>query len=684
MKHAAGHSERPAVRAARHHFTAAQRILLALGVLAGLSGCQTRTQQRDRVRALQLTDKQGYLDFIASRRVQEQQSKVSTGDTKSTETTFQESVGLEVMGYSYHPNLLEFTAAGVFGLIQHEFDEVAAGFHENGRDSGPVLEFDLAGNFLKKKKYPGMAYARRKQGLEPRLFRSAVETTATEYGLQWQYLSERAPTSIQFNYTDVQLDPLSTQEEDSRRTDTDFRLETGYNFSDYSQLELLYEHKISSERPYALDFDSDELTLSHRHDFGEQHRDRLDSELNYFVQKGTFDIERLRWREKLRLVHSDRLQSSYRFEAIDRTRGSLAALSTIHERSYYVSGRLEHRLYQSLVSQLHGFAQLQDYDSGANINRYGIDGSLDYRKSNPWGILRANYRAALEREKRSGGAVNAEIRDAQHAFQDPNPITLNNPNIAPGSIVITAMDGITYYQLGSDYLIRRLGNRVEIERVLGGRIADGETVLIDYVFDLGGNFTLDTLSQNFAIRQEFGFGLSPYYRLRRQDQSVSPVSTTSAVPDDITAHVLGADYRWGTFRIGVEYEHHDSTINPFKAARFNGGYSHRFKSGGKGNVRFGWQKISYGFLSGRETRYFSVEGRYRHPITRRLTFEGAVLYRDGDDTLSGPNRGFDVDLSIEWFIRRTELRVSYDFGQFDDQFARNDSSTFFFQIRRRF
>ncbi len=684
MKHAAGHSGCPAVRAAGFYFAAACWTLLALGALVGLNGCQTQTQRRDHVRALQLTGRQGYLDFIASRREQDQQSKVITDGTKSTEMTFRETVGLEVTGYSYHPNLLEFTAAGVFGLLQHEFDEAAAGFHETGRDSGPILEFDLAGNFLKEKKYPGTVYASRQQGLEPRLFRSAVETTVTEYGLQWRYLSERVPTSFQFNYVDILLDPLATQEEDSQRTDTDFRFETGYNFSDHNKFALLYEHEIVSERPNVLDYDSDEVTFSHRLDFGEQQRDRLDSELNYFVQRGTFDVERLRWRENLWLEHSDTLRSSYRFEAIDRKRGSLVDLPTLHERSYHVSGMIEHRLFQSLVSQLHGFAWFQDFDSGAQVDLYGVDGGLDYRKTNPWGVLRANYRAELEQEKRSGGAANAEIRDEQHTFQDPNPITLTNSNIVAGSIVITALDGSTHYQLGSDYLVRYLGTRVEIERVLTGRIADGETVLIDYVFNLGGNFTLDTVSQNFAIRQDFAFGLSPYYRLRWQDQTVSPRSATGAVPEDITAHVLGADYRWRMFRIGGEYEHHDSTINPFEAVRFSGGYSQRFKSGAKGSVRAGWQSTSHGDPRDRETQYLSVEGRYRHPFTRRLTFEGAVLYRDGDDTLSGPNRGFDVDLSLEWFIRQTELRVTYDFGQFEDNFARNDSSTFFFQIRRRF
>ena len=123
------------------------------------------------------------------------------------------------------------------------------------------------------------------------------------------------------------------------------------------------------------------------------------------------------------------------------------------------------------VSQaLHGFAQTQDFESGAEIDRWGVDGTVDYRKSNRWGVLRANYRVVVEQEERRGGALSAEVRDEHHTFRDPEPLTLTNPNINTGSIVITAQDGITFYQLGRDYTVHTLGDRVEIERVFTGRI----------------------------------------------------------------------------------------------------------------------------------------------------------------------------------------------------------------------
>ncbi|MCK4659624.1 MAG: hypothetical protein KAV82_08910 [Phycisphaerae bacterium] len=60
------------------------------------------------------------------------------------------------------------------------------------------------------------------------------------------------------------------------------------------------------------------------------------------------------------------------------------------------------------------------------------------------------------------------------------------------------------------------------------------------------------------------------------------------------------------------------------------------------------------------------------------------MYRNEDDSLSGKNEGVDVDLSLEWFIRETEVRVTYEYGQFNDNFARSNNSALFVQLKRRF
>ena len=660
---------------------------MVVGVVAltGAGGCRSSPRQ---VTGSRLTNVGGYIEFVARQREQEQQSKVGSSNTKTEETILEENLRLEADGYVYHPNLLDFSLGGLFGLVQESFDDIINGQHRNSSDDGTVLEFDLDAKFLKRKKYPGSVFAHRHRGINPRPFLPSLETTTTNYGVIWQYVSEKTPTRFHFTHSEVLNDPLfvgKEEGEEGRQENTTLRFETGYNFSEHNTLSLLYQRESVEEEPFELDYDSDEVTLEHLWEFGEGHRHRLESELNYLDQRGTYNIERARWREILRLQHTDDLRSQYRLEVLDRTRGPRSAdIPPIDERSIRFSGLLEHQLYDSLTSQIAGYVSRQKFEPGLKIDQIGTQLNLDYRKTNPWGVLHANYGARLERDDQRGEAQSAEVVEEPHTFRDPQPITLSNPTIDTGSIVIRSEDRVTFYQLGRDFTVREVGDQIEIDRVPTGRIADGETVLVDYVYALGGTYKLDTVGQTLGVRQVFEFGLTPYYRFEWQDQTISPAGATGATPNDITAHILGVEFEKASFRLYVEYEDRDSTIDPFEAVRTGASYTHNFKFGATANAAVHWTNIDHGPPLEREVELLTIDGRYRHPITSNFLVEGAVLYRDGEDSISGESDGVDFTLSLEWFIRKIEVRVTYEYGQFEDDFARNDSSMLYVQVRRTF
>ena len=659
--------------------------VLLVALLIGAGGCQaTRPRGREEVGGMKIDRIGGYVELVARDRRRDQRSKVGAADYKYEETIFEENVQLEMEGDIYHPNFAEFSAAALFGLLQFDYDENFGGRERSQSTDGDVQEFDVSFDLFKKKSYPGSVYARRYQSLEARPFQSSLQTTTTNYGLVWQYVDEKTPTSFQFNHTDVVLDPLASDEATGRQRNTNARFETAYRVNDQNAFSFWYNHLETKEEPFELDYDSDELSLSHQLGFAPSQRGRLESEINYFDQRGTFAVERLRWRELLRFDHTDDLRSRFTFELTDRQQGSLAGVEPIGERSYRVTSLLEHELYDSLVSQLQLYGHWQRFDSGLNIDRYGAFASFNYRKTNPLGVLLADYRIGVQREERTGGDQTIEILDERHTFTDPEPILLANTNVDVDTITMTAEDRITFYYLGRDFTIRQIGDRVEIERVPTGRILDGEVVLIDYLFEVLGEFTLDTLTQNFDVRQDFDFGLSPYYRLRWQDQTLTPDQALGSLAEDITSQTVGVEYRWQSLHLMAEYQDFDSNITPYTAIRVGGDYSHRFEFGATGRLRARWTDLKYFPPNERQTRFFSLEGRYRHPIKTGLTIEAVALYRNEDDSLTGPEEGVDVDLSLEWIVRDTEFRVTYEYGNFDNQFSENDYQTVFVQLRRRF
>ena len=108
------------------------------------------------------------------------------------------------------------------------------------------------------------------------------------------------------------------------------------------------------------------------------------------------------------------------------------------------------------------------------------------------------------------------------------------------------------------------------------------------------------------------------------------------------------------------------------------------ENGATSSLSARWSQLRYGGQFERNTRLFRIEGRYRYPITPKLTFEGKVAYRMEDDTLSGDDTGVDFDVSLEWSIRKTDIQLSYEFGRFQDDFTRQDGSAFYLQIVRHF
>ena len=83
-------------------------------------------------------------------------------------------------------------------------------------------------------------------------------------------------------------------------------------------------------------------------------------------------------------------------------------------------------------------------------------------------------------------------------------------------------------------------------------------------------------------------------------------------------------------------------------------------------------------------RYLGEIDPYRHPLTANLTVEAAALYRTEEDSLIGKNDGVDFDLTIEWFVRQTEVRLTYEYGEFENRFAQNENSSVYLQVKRSF
>jgi hypothetical protein len=648
-----------------------------------LAGCQNNKQKQNGVGGVAISDWDGFLEFQMKQQRQDRDQQSGALESDFKERVYRERIGLSTDGYVYHPHPLDFTVSGLFGLVQQDFDSDATTAENRGDDDGRSLEFDLSADILKEKKYPTTIFGRRYEALEPRPYFTSEVRTTTEYGLLWRYLSEKMPTSFQVNHSDVDFDPLGDSEISREQRNDQLRFDTGYIFSSENSLSLTAERRMVEEDPFNIDYDVDEVRLTHKFIFGAEGQHRLDSDLYLYDQEGTTDLERTQLREVLNLKHWDTLKSWYLIDWTDRTQGNVSGGPDLQEESNLFSGTLAHSLYESLISRAGGYYQIQDFRGGTDIDQYEISTDFQYRKLNSLGVLTANLGLKRQQIDQRGSGQIISVIDEAHTFNDPLPIILSQPNIILGSIVITNQAGTLTYLPFVDYTVSSFGNRVEIFRVPTGLIANGQTVLIDYDFT-AESFKLNTQNRRFGIRQNFGFGLSPYYRIHWQNQFTSPSDTTATEPEDITSHLFGLEYMIDSFRASAEYENRNSTTTPYESVRVSGYYSHQFDFGATGGLNARWMDIDYESPNEREATFFTVGGDYRHPIGRYLSVEGAVRYLDNSDTINGDDNGIDVDMSLEWIYRQTEIRITYEHGRFENDFSKNDSSVLYLQIKRSF
>ena len=160
--------------------------LLYVVCVVFLAGCRTQQTVPYGIKTLEFTDFSGHVDLVVRRQERDLKSKTGTGETRSEETVFEESLSLETEGYMFHPNILEFGLAGMFGLVQEDFEDLIDGRLRETSSSGNLLEFDVHAQAFKRGTYPMSAFAQRRRGLVPRPFLPSLETITTNYGFTWQ------------------------------------------------------------------------------------------------------------------------------------------------------------------------------------------------------------------------------------------------------------------------------------------------------------------------------------------------------------------------------------------------------------------------------------------------------------------------------------------------------------------
>ncbi len=450
---------------------------------------------------------------------------------------------------------------------------------------------------------------------------------------------------LQLKYYDERWDQ---KELDTGRTflnyKTTYFAEGSRSFKGEDMHVLRYTHEIY-DRDYTgflkISSQIDNLKFNSRIPFKLARPSLFTSSIWYYRQRGFTQLDRL-------LAFQDlNLELKYHFTFNTNYQYSHIKQENYHSDLNLFNASLQHRLYLSLVSK--AFVRYFAADHTDYRDRVPIAGiAFDYQKKIPTGRLSLEYEYRIRRDKRSGEPNLLRIIDEEIVLRDDRTTLLKNPLVVPASVVVTDATGTILYQEGLDYILIPRGEFLEIQRIPGGQIANGATVLVDYISQLPVSFQYDTQVSRFGAKITlFHDFLELFYSTLKQDHANIRIETPRIL-EYIDQFSYGGQITIDFISAGYEFEDYGSNILPYTEKRvflnLMGTFFSKIDLTLTGNYR------DYFLKHVRERQIMkdvSSQLTYWLGVRTALKFDGSLRIHRG--------KGLDLDL----YSARAEFRTRY-------------------------
>ncbi len=582
-------------------------------------------------------------------------------DQTNREWTVEERLGFRLGGVVLDPSLLSFGGDLSFALTQNRYREDGSYSDLTDQDSGHLLQYNLRANLFQGKAFSGSVYGLRQDDRISRRFQPALDQRRNGYGTSWVFNHDRIPMELSYDYLETDRTGNSDPRDDEHFTDSTFRYSADWRISERQKLKLSYEHgELKQEyQGSAESFETtrDLVTAEHQLDFGPREEHNLRTLLNWQEESGDFARDFFRVGPQMTLKHRDNLQSIYKYQF---NRERYEGLDVESQRADF---QIIHQVYANLTTVLDVFALYEHVEDDTDTRQYGASVDWQYNRRNPYGHLYANLALAYDTEEVDGDDGRRLVLDEAQTFRDPGDVILRNRNAVYTTVVVTDSSGSIFLRKDLDYTVVQREDVTRLVRLPGGRIADGDTVLVDYQFRTPADGELDTIRVDFSVEQRLGNGITPYYRLsfRNQEDDTSTGFTQQA--DRTDHHRLGINYETERYRVGAEVEIFDDTIEPYNAFHVDG-------------LLHVWRQTDHALdAAARCSRFFFDDADDRRNVTLidvdvnqrwRLSDSVSTLarvgYRFEDDSVDGYTHAWDVNTGLEYALGDLsgELTLEYD------------------------
>jgi hypothetical protein len=607
------------------------------------------------------------------------ESSRSSGSTaESTSTMLNQSLSLSTGGGVVSRNFLDWHASGTIG-VEEEWDHTST---QNGSTVGLFDAYNVHAAVLRTSDLPFTFFAQRGQSYVNRAFASLLRNTTTSYGGTVNWRSGVLPMDLRIAHTNTLQEDLRGNlqyevDEDQLEYQTEFQPNENNDFT------LHYEfHGVDQNNPHVLNnvYNLQNLSLTHDWGIDAERRFILSQRLNYTDQTGSFPYAQIRLDERLRMRLAEALDGNltYNFSHQD--------YATSTTDAHNVSAGLSHHLFESLSTTAQGgystrqtsFTGNQQGESSAQSYFGGL--GVNYTKKIPPGRLSARLSAGYNQTDNSAvGGTQQVIGDVQ-SFNDPQPVSLTRSGISAASITVYDAAGTQQLVEGLDYTVQTVGNTIEIQRLVGGRINDGDTVRLNYdILPLPG-YISETTSFSTGLRYDFQEGLleglSIFANYAQVDQNISP-PTTVIRANNVRDTTVGATYRVWKLMLSAEQQWRQSDLAPYESSRLSARYSDRLSD--RTTLSLGvTENYIHHSRDGATSNLVTLDGRLEYSIARDLRATMLARWRQDDNSRIGRSTAFEAQAGLRWSIRQTDLSLNMRYTKLDS--GNTDTNSLFLQF----
>jgi hypothetical protein len=460
-----------------------------------------------------------------------------------------------------------------------------------------------------------------------------------------------------------------------------------------SKLAVTLDHETVNDKVFDRDYSLSRAILNHKLHWGRN--SGLYSTIRFFDRQGFNEYQQIGLMERLRISHTDNLSSNTSYNYFSQE--SLTKISN-HEGFF----QLDHSLYNNLNSMFRIRGKSEKSDS---LKRDEIEtgASTFYQKSFQFGRVTAGLSGDYRRTDRESEAGLGEIINEEHTASFTEQIILRQQLIEASTIQVAAADEFIYSE-GLDYVVLPIGGSYTEIRVLpGGRITAGETLLVNYLYQLLPSARFNSVSA--------GYSFSYSYRWMRFYHSANRFTHRLidgfGEPPDQKNRVTGVELSLNHSRVSARFsaESRFRQYGDFRTTAVAMNQTLGFDLSDTLDINLSGNQIftdssgvvtanpfeSPGELSNESsTEYYAFDmGLTWFPRSKLTIVPSIGVWRSKERFTSGINPNvdrlyFNANLRVSWQVRQLIMDFFYSHNTSDVNGTDRIGDRLYFSVRRRF